>query len=395
MKLFFAALTVLLTLAPLASAEVFVLTGGGQITGDLLNRDQTPRKQYVVQTTEGVKVTLDASQIKKVMRSRPEEAEYDRIRPTYADTVEDQWKLGLWCRNHKLSAQRAVHLRRVIELDPNNVEAYRALGYSQVDNKWVTQEQAMAAQGYSRHNGKWMSAQEKELLEEKRKLESVQSDWFQKVKRWRAWLGTNRDGQARDSIQSITEPAAVRALAAGLFDEDEPESRELFAGVLAKIGTPEAAKALAEAAIYDSAVDVRLTCLDHLQDKKRPEVVSYFVAKLRDKDNAIVNRAGVALRRMKEPSAVGPLIDALITPHVYKIAKPGGDNSMSAGFGGGGTGMSMGGGPKSIRKFLQNEAVLGALVTITGCNFNYDKQAWKYWLSTQKKPPNSLDARRD
>ena len=41
--------------------------------------------------------------------------------------------------------------------------------------------------------------------------------------------------------------------------------------------------ALAVAAIYDPVDEVRLTCLDHLQTKKRPEVVAYFVGKLKDK----------------------------------------------------------------------------------------------------------------
>ena len=58
--------------------------------------------------------------------TRAEETEYERIRPTYADTAEAQWELAQWCREHKLPAQRTVHLRRVIELDPEHVEARRA-----------------------------------------------------------------------------------------------------------------------------------------------------------------------------------------------------------------------------------------------------------------------------
>ncbi len=395
MKRFFFALALLLASAPFAAAEVFVLDGGGQVAGEVLNRDESPRKQYVVQVAEGVRVTLDAARVKKVLRSRPEETEYERIRPTFADTAEDQWRLAQWCRERKLTAQRAVHLRRVLELEPNHVEARRALGYSQVDGKWTTQEQAMIDQGFVRHGGRWMLPQEIALADEKRQVESAQQEWFQKIKRWRGWLGTNRDDAARDNIRAAVDPMAVRALAAGLRDESAPAIRNLFAATLAKIDTPEAARALAEAAIYDPDPDVRQTCLDHLQTKKRPDVVAYFVARLRDKDNAVVNLAGAALRRMNDPSAVGPLIDALVTSHVYKIAKPGGDGAMSASFGSGGTGFSAGGGPKLIRRSIQNEAVLGALVAITGCNFTYDKQAWKYWLSTQKAPPNSLDARRD
>jgi len=39
--------------------------------------------------------------------------------------------------------------------------------------------------------------------------------------------------------------------------------------------------------------------------------------------------------------------------------------------------------------------VLDALTALTGQNFNFDKQAWKYWYAAQKKTPDSLDARRD
>ena len=80
-----ASLAVLLVLGSAASAEVFVLADGGRVTGDLLNPKESPRKQYVIQADDGAKVTLDASQVKKVVRSRPDEAEYERIAPTYAD----------------------------------------------------------------------------------------------------------------------------------------------------------------------------------------------------------------------------------------------------------------------------------------------------------------------
>ena len=55
-----------------------------------------------------------------------------------------------------------------------------------------------------------------ELLENKRKQEAAQQEWFQKLKRWRGWLGSDRDQQARDNIRAINDPAAVNALADGL-----------------------------------------------------------------------------------------------------------------------------------------------------------------------------------
>ena len=396
-----APLAVLLMLAPVSAADVFVLSGGGRVTGELLNPDESPRKQYVIQTDDDAKITLDASRVRKVLRSRPGEAEYERIAPTYPDTVAGQWELAQWCRDHKLTVQRQVHLRRVIELDPNHAEARRILGYHQVDGQWVTYDEVMTKRGYVKHNNKWMLPQEVQIAEDKKKLEAAQQEWFQKLKRWRGWLGTDRDQQGRLSIVAITDPDAVRALATDLRDENNPQTRMLFAEALAKIDAPEAARALAIAAVYDDVEEVRLTCLDHLQAKPRPDVVSYFIGKLRDKksSNEVINLAAVGLGRMKDPVAIGPLIEALVTRHKFKVVQPGGDGAMSPSFGkgpnGGGTGLSMGGGPKYIHRDISNPAVLDALVALTGRNFSFDKEAWKAWYASQKKSPDKIDARRD
>jgi len=408
MKPIISTLTVLLLLlafTPTAPAEIFVLTGGGRVTGELLNRNESPRRQYVVQVADGSKVTLEADQIEDVVRQRPNETEYERIRPTYADTVAAQWELAQWCREHKLLAQREVHLRRIIELDPNHAEARRALGYSQVEGQWATRDEVMTQRGYVKYKGQWKLPQEIELLEGKRKLESNQQEWFQKLKRWRGWLGSDREQEACENIRTIGDPVAVRALAIALRDDEAPPARLLYIEALAKIDTPEAAQALAIASISDPVEEVRLTCLDHLQKKRRPEVIAYYVGKLSAKKstNDIVNMAGLALGRMKDPSAVGPLIEALVTVHKFKIVKPGGDGATTSTFGTGaggrgapgGGGMSAGGGPTFITQHIPNQAVLDALAAITGQNFNFDKQAWKFWYAAQKKPPDALDGRRD
>jgi hypothetical protein len=392
MRLSFAPFLLLLTIPATAPAEVFVLASGGQVVGEWVNQEESPREKYVVQVADGAKITLDADAVKEILRPRAEETEYERIRPTYADTAEAQWELSQWCFERKLKAQRETHLRRVIELDPNHVKARHALGYSQVEGQWVTPKEAMTKQGYVRHNGKWMTTQELELSNKKHEQDAEQQKWLKDVKLWRGWIGGDRDGKARENFRAIEDPVAVRALAQGLHDDSNPEVRKLCIAALARIDTTEAALALAIAAIYDSVEDVRQTCLDHLQTKKRPEVVSYFVGKLRDKDNHVVNLAAIGLGRMKDPSAIGPLIDALITVHKFKIARPGGEGSMSASFGSGGTGMSAGGKPSIIRKEIPNQAVLDALVALTGKNFVFDKQAWK---AGQKKAPDFLDPRRN
>ena len=77
-----------------AVADVFVLTNGGRVTGELVNREESPRTKYVVQTAEGARVTFEPSQVRQVIRPRPNEVEYEQIRSTYPDTVRGRMGLG-------------------------------------------------------------------------------------------------------------------------------------------------------------------------------------------------------------------------------------------------------------------------------------------------------------
>jgi hypothetical protein len=376
-------------------AEVFVLSSGGSVSGELVNRSEIPRKQYVIKLAGEGQITLAASQVEQVLNQRPEEDEYKNIRPAYPDAAEAQWALAEWCRQHKMPVERETHLKRIVELDPNHADARRALGFVQIDGQWTTQDQLMIERGYKRYKGRWRLQQEIDLIENNAKLDAARQEWSQNIKRWRGWLGTDREEQARANFGKIADPMAVEALMTNLHEDGLAPARMLYIEALARINTPKAAKALANAAIEDPVEELRLSCLDHLQKEKRPDIVAFFVSKLRDKkDNLTVNLAAVALGRMNDPSSIGPLIDALVTSHKFKVVKSGGDGSTSASFGSGGAGLSMGGGPKFITKQFPNQAALDALMAITGQNFGFDKSLWRKWYSAQKKP-ETIDARRN
>ncbi len=354
----------------------------------------------ICRTAAGGQVTLDKSQVKKVFNTQPDKLQYEKIRPRYPDTVEGQWALAEWCRERRLLTQRETHLKRIIELEPDHAQARRALGYSQIDGRWVTRKQVMIERGYKFYKGRWRTSQEIELMENKRKVESARKEWAQKLKRWRNWLTGERAAQGRANILAIEDPYAVEALTRNLTGDRLPQARLLYIEALAKIGTAEAAKTLATCSLEDPVEEVRLTCLDHLQQERNPDVVAYYVGKLRDKDNRVVNLAAVGLSRMKDPSAVRPLIDALVTTHKYKVNNRGGPGSVTTTFGtgpggsGAPGGLSVGGGPKIIIRQLANQPVLDALVALSGQNFNFDRRAWKCWYASQKRR-DTLDARRD
>ncbi|MBI3836415.1 MAG: HEAT repeat domain-containing protein [Planctomycetia bacterium] len=378
-------------------AEVFLLENDGQIRGELVNRDESPRKTYVIKTATGGQVTLDAAQVKKVVRQSAAEVKYDRIRPDYPDTVEGQWQLAEWCRENRLNHQRAAHLERILELDPNHAGARHALGYSQINGRWLTQQQKMTENGYVKHNGSWVLPQEVEIMEQQRKEKLAQLEWASKLKRWQGWLNTNKAEQAQANIQAIDDPFAARPLAKYLDQETRRDVRMLYVGALGRLNVPAGLDALVHASLFDGDEEVRMACLDQVVSHQYKPAVGTYINSLKSKDNRVVNRAAVCLGQMKDSSAIGPLINALRTVHTFQIQK-GQPGNMGATFGTGPNSGSFsfgGGGVQIVKQTFDNRDVLQALVDLTGgVSYNFDVSAWKYWFAAQKKP-TSLDARRD
>ncbi len=109
----------------------------------------------------------------------------------------------------------------------------------------------------------------------------------------------------------------------------------------------------------------------------------------------MINRAAECLARMKDPTSVRPLIDALVTLHSFQVTPASGNMNPNFGNGpGGGTFSFGGGGPKFEDRMVQNSSVRDALASLTGQDFGYDQAAWKRWLISQKKTVG-VDARRE
>ncbi len=381
-----------------ARGEVFNLHDGGQIRGELVNRDESPRKTYVIKTASGGSVTLDAEQVKDVRRQSAAEMQYDRIRSGYPDTVEGQWKLAEWCRENRLPTQRKVHLERVIELNPDHAPARHALGYAQMHGRWARKESLMAENGYVRYKGSWVLPQEVEILEAQRKEQLAQAEWTRKLKRWHSWFGTERGEEALAAIKAIDDPSAAKPLIKYLNGGARRDLRTIYVEALGHIDNPVSMAALVDASLYDADDEIRLASLDQVVSHQFKPAVTRYTAGLKHKNNLVVNRAAYCLSEMKDPAAIGPLIDALVTKHTFVIQRgsPGGMGAtFGQGPGGGFGGLSVGSSTQTIVQRVENRDVLRALVSLSGgTNFDFDVHAWKYWLAAQKKPA-SLDARRD
>ena len=388
----------------MAGADIYVFhsSQGGQITGEWLNPKERPQQTYQIRTVEGVVVTLDRAQVQgKPERQKPAELEYEKLRPQYPDTVEGQWAIAEWCRERSLMEKRRVHLERILELDPKNVKARHALGYSLVNGQWTTPAQFNAENGYRLYKGKARTEQEIQLMQSKDKQQAEAREWMQKLDRWLGWLQTNRAETAEENIRGIQDPVAVKALCYAMKNNANVNIRLMLTAALAKISTPAARIGLAYSAVFDDVEEVRLTCLDFLKKTHDPEVVDYFVARLHGKDakdNVIVNRAGAALGEMGDPSAIGSLVDVLWTTHRV-VVPPASSSQYQASFPTGGTsggpGLVAGGDrPQILYPMFFNKAVHDALVKLSGVDYGDDQRAWKSWHLKQRKREPVDDTRR-
>lgn len=385
--------------AAVVRGDVVVLESGGRVEGRLLAAKKgEPRDKYIIETAAG-RLTLDKSQVKEVIEQSASKDEYEKVRRQYPDTAEGQIELAHWCRDHNLPGERDKHLERAIEIDPGNAEAHRLLKHLRDEGGWKTQRQFFEDRGYVHYQNQWMTPQERDLKEDARKTELAEKDWKRKLKQWRGWLEGPRSQEALDQIGRINDPFAIKALGDCLAADKVEGYRKRYIEALARIDAPAAWRVLCERSLSDTSEEVRLTCLDYITERPSPALTDYFVGRLHDKENRIINRAALALGKLKDKKAIAPLIEALMTDHIYQVAaaQPG----MTSGIGGFAGQAPSGGfsfgnnGPKFEKRTHQNEDVLQALVELTGGqNYLYNRDAWKAWYASQKKA-QSLNARRD
>lgn len=367
-----------------AAGEVFLLAGGGQIEGEWLNREVRPRKEYVVRTTSGVTITLQARQVRQFSRANPAEDEYDQIAPGTPDTVEGHWKLAEWCREKRLAAHRRRHLERIIELDWHHQKARSLLGYAFIGGQWVTQEGHRRQAGYEFYRGRWRRPQEIELLEARSKRDLLQKEWLAKMQRWRKMLDSDHASVAEKSFRSIQDPLAVVPLTAMFRRERVRSVKYLYLDVLANIDTGPARQFLHQTTFSDPDLEVFYYCLKRLAARKTPRLIEDVVLVLQDPNNERVNRAAVALERLNDRRAVAPLIEALITVHQRRLPGKLSPDATAASFSADGNSSFIQNEAPQIQIVrVQNQQVLSALTSLTGTTFGFDQKAWRYWYNQE------------
>ena len=392
----------------LADIYVFSLKNGGRVEGEWVNREDKLAREAIIKTAEG-EIAIAVNSIQERTIVRPAMVEYEQRAAKIPDTVEAHMALAEWCRKNFLADRVKVHLERVIELSPDHAEARRKLGQRLVNGQWMTREEEQKRKGMVRYKGKWVLPQEVDLLNRKEEIDQAEKDWFKRLRQWTEMadsINEDKSAAGKAQIAAIHDPHAIKAVLKFYENERKLDLRLLFIKVLGGIDGVESLGSLVKYSLLDKNEDIRLACWETLakyRGDNRLKLTNLYVAALKSKDNDEIQRAAIGIRYVPHPGAVGPLIDSLITEHVYTITPPGasGAGSINSTFdksGRGGNGM--GGGlavnsqPKRVRKTIMNQEVLGTLVQLSGVDHGFDEKAWKRWYAAQRKD-ESLDARRN
>ena len=249
-----------------------------------------------------------------------------------------------------------------------------------------SQQVFMAERGLVRYRGAWRTSQEIELIERSERETVAQKQWGPRLEKLRRRLDDPAtSATAAEELREIVDPAAVPALGVALAREGVPQVRAFLLEALARIGSSDAIAIILQVAIDHADPDTRLTAVERLQAIGPRIAEPACVAALGGPDNARVNRAAEVIGALGLSTTAAALVEALETEHVVIASDGRQAGQTSVAFGNsGGEGLALGGGPKRGKVRLRNEAALGALVRITGQDFQWNLPAWRQWLASQE-----------
>lgn len=152
---------VLVLLPALAGADDVLLRGGGRISGRILARSET---SVQVDVGPGI-ITVPMASVLSIEEKRTPLDEYEERAATLRDNDAAGWlQLANWAAARGLNTQARRTYDKVLAIDPQNVNANRALGHVLADGRWVTEEESYQLRGLVQFEGEWITAPERDAI---------------------------------------------------------------------------------------------------------------------------------------------------------------------------------------------------------------------------------------
>ena len=372
-----------------------VLKSGAKLFGVLKSqgKDEEGRRFIIFEAENGGLLKLDVARMVKdgkVHRIDELDQEYNQFVSDLDDTPEAHWELCSWLREQsggkfRFRDQIRFHLERIMELDPNDVKAKRALGYRLIKERggWVPEQQYYQSRGYEKANSGWVPTLQRNLSARFERENSIEGDRKQAFAMWKKKLRKSNVSAAtvRQELFGICDAYSVVLIFEDAREESNPTLRALYVEAFGRVPTSVAMKALCYFAVEEPAVDIRdraLTLLaqDYYNQASAAAVLEGY---LRHPNRVFVINAAFAIGELGSERSIIPLVGALVTKH--QIAPGDQPGRMQTGFGNNGNVESfrMGGDSKPKILAFKNREVVNALRKITGQDYGFDAAEWKRW----------------
>jgi hypothetical protein len=208
-------------LAAPALPDVVVTTDGRSLEGKVV---EETAERVVVETTFDGRQEVARSSVRSVDRTAPPLRDQLAWREGQAKGAKGLLETADWARAKGFREEADALYRRVVEAEPQNARARKALGHVKVGGKWMSpQEKAdaeaaaaeaeMTAKGLVRHDGRWVTPEEKDALE--RGLRKDGGDWVTEEE-WHRRRGERKVGDAWVRVGEAEGKARAAALSAAL-----------------------------------------------------------------------------------------------------------------------------------------------------------------------------------
>ena len=205
------------------SGGIMVKHGGG-VRGEI-SKDDIASSMIEIHPALGGTLVVPSSIVGSTSKLRAEQISYRRFAPLEKDDVPSQIKIANWANANNLSAIANEHYQRVLEIDPENEEAHKALLHVKVNGVWVSNKERLDQNGLERINGRSVSKQEAELIRQQKSQEETAIYWKKEIKfLYQEALKGNQ--KARETFRTIRAPQALGPLLKTFASEKKNSSKE-------------------------------------------------------------------------------------------------------------------------------------------------------------------------
>lgn len=409
----------------IADGDEIKLRRGGSFEATVVKSPEDNNGNYEFRLSNGAVIQVAKREVDSIVSPQSTEANYQAELSNHdLSTVEGHLEMVEWCQKQNLRIQKVKHLRRVVEIDPDNEQARRLLGYTRhiVTGKWVLRDEYYQSIGYVRDGTTMRLPQAQKVEQEEKNHKAAVIEWKGKIPRLITLLRNQRKfAEAKEELESIDDVKAIPVLVDTYeklsrkkqISDFDRQVKSMLMGILAKFDILSAKLFLVNVALNEPDDVMQEDAKQILQKKHAKWTAEYLISRLNrippTSTGLIPDREAIAIRNFigraatilqelntDTDEAILPLINLIsINRVLLPLAQP-----KKGGLGGasfdsnGGVGMSQGSKKPEPRPVtIRIEPARVALIKMTEQRFDYDKKSWLNWYLSNTLP-TKIDLRR-